>query len=369
MTLPPKLDGEAAPEIEFSGTGASALGLSGSLAGTSRGSAAADSSALAAGRALAVELGGTVASITITGTSGSTSTTVTGVGTFTLSWSTDDEGRLRLTSPEDPDFRVVSRDVTERAAAIDLGFLGTDLTVTGSGNEIEIASTLTDPDDATVDGSRSVSRIGNALSLAGPIPEDLIVVMRGDPTDKRALVGRFPENVTRVPPEAPDVEIRVTGTGSIEIFDQDTGVSLAHRSFDEGDVIEYQDLRFSIAGRPVVGDLFRVSKDTSRTGDARNALLLAGLRNTGLLGANSASFEDAYLEATSKLATASQAAGLGATSAERAASDLQSAHEGKTGVNLDEEAADLIRFQQAYQAAAQVVMAARDMFQTILRTF
>jgi len=369
MTLPPKLDGEAAPEIEFSGTGASALGLSGSLAGTSRGSAAADSSALAAGRALAVELGGTVASITITGTSGSTSTTVTGVGTFTLSWSTDDEGRLRLTSPEDPDFRVVSRDVTERAAAIDLGFLGTDLTVTGSGNEIEIASTLTDPDDATVDGSRSVSRIGNALSLAGPIPEDLIVVMRGDPTDKRALVGRFPENVTRVPPEAPDVEIRVTGTGSIEIFDQDTGVSLAHRSFAEGDVIEYQDLRFSIAGRPVVGDLFRVSKDTSRTGDARNALLLAGLRNTGLLGANSASFEDAYLEATSKLATASQAAGLGATSAERAASDLQSAHEGKTGVNLDEEAADLIRFQQAYQAAAQVVMAARDMFQTILRTF
>ena len=331
-------------------------------------SATADSTALWDGRDLAVELGGTVTAITVYGASGSDTKTVGGT-TFNLSWSTDSEGRLRLTSLEDPELRIVSRDVTERAAAIDLGFLGTDLTVTGSGTQIEIASTIAEAADTAVDGSKSISRIGGALSLSGPIPEDLIVFMRGDPTDKRALVGRFPQDMTRVSPKAPDIAVHVTGSGTVEIFDRASGVSLAHRSFAEGDVIEYQELRFTLAGRPEIGDVFFLSNDTTRTGDARNALLIAGLRTTGLLGAGSPSFQDAYLEATSKLATASQAASLGATSAERAASDLQSAHEGKTGVNLDDEAADLIRFQQAYQAAAQVVMAARDMFQTILKTF
>jgi flagellar hook-associated protein 1 FlgK len=58
-----------------------------------------------------------------------------------------------------------------------------------------------------------------------------------------------------------------------------------------------------------------------------------------------------------------------ATSAKTSASDLKSAYEAKTGVNLDTEASDLIRFQQAYQAAAQVVASARQMFETILRSF
>ena len=58
-----------------------------------------------------------------------------------------------------------------------------------------------------------------------------------------------------------------------------------------------------------------------------------------------------------------------AAGAAKQASDLKSAFEAKTGVNLDTEASDLIRYQQAYSAAAQVVMAARDMFSTILKSF
>jgi flagellar hook-associated protein 1 FlgK len=58
-----------------------------------------------------------------------------------------------------------------------------------------------------------------------------------------------------------------------------------------------------------------------------------------------------------------------ASSSKQQASDLQSAYEAKTGVNLDREASDLIRYQQAYQAAAQVVSTARDLFQTILKIF
>ena len=41
--------------------------------------------------------------------------------------------------------------------------------------------------------------------------------------------------------------------------------------------------------------------------------------------------------------------------------------DGITGVNLEEEAANLIRYQQAYQAAAQIITTANDVFDTLLR--
>ena len=43
--------------------------------------------------------------------------------------------------------------------------------------------------------------------------------------------------------------------------------------------------------------------------------------------------------------------------------------EAVSGVNLDEEAANLIRFQQAYQAASQVVLTSRTIFDTLLGAF
>ena len=58
-----------------------------------------------------------------------------------------------------------------------------------------------------------------------------------------------------------------------------------------------------------------------------------------------------------------------ADSAKQSMNDLKSAYSAKTGVSLDQEASDLIKFQQAYQASAQIISAARDMFQTLLHTF
>ena len=46
---------------------------------------------------------------------------------------------------------------------------------------------------------------------------------------------------------------------------------------------------------------------------------------------------------------------------------LQENREAAVGVNLDEEAADLIRFQQAYQAAAQVIQISQRMFDTLIQ--
>ena len=69
------------------------------------------------------------------------------------------------------------------------------------------------------------------------------------------------------------------------------------------------------------------------------------------------------------MGTQISAAKMSADSAKQSMNDLQSAYAAKTGVNLDQEASDLIKFQQAYQASAQIIAAARDMFQTLLHSF
>jgi flagellar hook-associated protein 1 FlgK len=47
--------------------------------------------------------------------------------------------------------------------------------------------------------------------------------------------------------------------------------------------------------------------------------------------------------------------------------DTTSARDGVQGVNLDEEAANMMRFQQAYQATAQVIKATQTLFDTLLQ--
>ena len=125
--------------------------------------------------------------------------------------------------------------------------------------------------------------------------------------------------------------------------------------------------RLNTASR--AGDEFSVVRDQVRELDNRNALLLSGLRDALLLDRYGGSFQDAYALAAAEFGANAESAVITTNSSKQAASELRSVLEGKTGVNLDSEAADLIRFQQAYQAAAQVVSVARDMFQTILKTF
>ncbi len=364
LFMPKHLAADGGPSVTFSGADAADLGLTGTLTVTLSAAGAADPNAVAAGRDVAINLGGSIETIDLTGRSGSYTSSTSGA---TVTWSTDADGKMRLRST-DTSMRIVARTAAERTAAADLGFRGADLTVERVGAELRITSTVTDATQTKVDASKSVSRVGGAVTMTGAAPEDLLVLMRSDGT-KRDIVGRFPADIRRVDPEAPDFDVTVISGDRVEIFDRATGVSLAHRSFKDGEPIEYQGVRFRLSGVPQTGDTFAVVKDTTRTGDSRNALLLAGLRLKDAFGPNSGSFQDAYLAAAAKIGSSGQVANLAATSAARAASDLKASYEGKTGVNLDDEAADLIRFQQAYQAAAQVVMAAREMFSTILKTF
>lgn len=127
--------------------------------------------------------------------------------------------------------------------------------------------------------------------------------------------------------------------------------------------------KLDAANNPVVdalGNPVYVTVNGPMPGDNRNALLLAGLKDKmGMLGGR-ASFSDAYGQIVSGVGTLTRAGQLSSSAQETLLNQAKGARESLAGVNLDEEAANLIKFQQAYQAAAQSVAIARSTFDTLI---
>jgi len=80
----------------------------------------------------------------------------------------------------------------------------------------------------------------------------------------------------------------------------------------------------------------------------------------------SATVNDAYGQIVSSVGTLTNAAALSSSAQQTLLNQTKGAREGLAGVNLDEEAANLIKFQQAYQASAQSISVARSLFDTLI---
>ncbi len=102
-------------------------------------------------------------------------------------------------------------------------------------------------------------------------------------------------------------------------------------------------------------------------GDNRNMLSLIALRETNNLKDGTKSVYDIYNNAVSQVAVDTRSARANADTELSLLQSVTDRRDGLTGVNLEEEAANLIRYQQAYQAAAQIITTANDVFDTLLR--
>ena len=122
----------------------------------------------------------------------------------------------------------------------------------------------------------------------------------------------------------------------------------------------------TISGEAWVGDVFYVDNNTSGTGDNRNALELAELQLKGIMVGGNATFHEAYSEIVTSVGNRTQQAEINYRAQEALLAQSTEMREEISGVNLDEEAANLLRYQQAYSAAAQVIAAADQVFQTLL---
>lgn len=102
-------------------------------------------------------------------------------------------------------------------------------------------------------------------------------------------------------------------------------------------------------------------------GDNRNMLSLIDLRDSDALKDGTQSLYDIYNNAVAQVGVDTRSAQANAETESHLLNSVTDRRAGITGVNLEEEAANLIRYQQAYQAAAQIVTSANDMFDTLIR--
>lgn len=125
--------------------------------------------------------------------------------------------------------------------------------------------------------------------------------------------------------------------------------------------------QFTLAGAPAAGDEFSVAQNAGGSSDNRNALALAGLSLTKIIGTLNVS--DAYGQMVSDVGAKTASAKNNRDAANTLMTQAQANRDSVSAVNLDEEAANLIKFQQAYQASAQVIAAARTLFDSLLAAF
>lgn len=122
----------------------------------------------------------------------------------------------------------------------------------------------------------------------------------------------------------------------------------------------------SISGSPSGRDTFLVNYNTNGFADNRNAVAMSALQNSTTLQGGSVTLQGAVANLVNQVANLSQETSINRDAAETVLAQVQQARAEVSGVNLDEEAAKLIEFENSYNASAQLITVARNIFDTLL---
>lgn len=137
-------------------------------------------------------------------------------------------------------------------------------------------------------------------------------------------------------------------------------------TYTAGQTISANGWSFVLDGAPKVGDSFNISPTPAGSSDNTNALLLAKVEDAKTFNAGTVTLNGALGGLTTLVGSAARAADYSLQAQQVITDQAQASRDSVSGVNLDEEAADMLRLQQAYQAASQLISTADTMFQTIL---
>ena len=121
-----------------------------------------------------------------------------------------------------------------------------------------------------------------------------------------------------------------------------------------------------ITGTPAAGDTFTVASNAGASGDNTNALALAAGQNTGVLSGGTISVTGAASALVTSLGSQAQQINTAQTAQTAINTQASTAVQSVSGVNLDEEAANLLKWQNAYQAAAQALTIGNSLFTTLI---
>ncbi|HKE97234.1 MAG TPA: flagellar hook-associated protein FlgK [Povalibacter sp.] len=137
-------------------------------------------------------------------------------------------------------------------------------------------------------------------------------------------------------------------------------------TYTPGANIDVNGWRVQINGTPAAGDSFSMRDNVGGTGDNRNALKLADVLNQPVLNRGTASLSGAVGQFVGDIGVKTNQAQVSSAAQKVVFDESVESLQSVSGVNLDEEAANLVRYQQAYMAAAQMIRVADTIFQSVL---
>ena len=136
--------------------------------------------------------------------------------------------------------------------------------------------------------------------------------------------------------------------------------------YEAGASYNFGGVTIGFTGTPAHADTFSISKNAGAAGDNRNMRALANLQTANTMDGGKTSFQGAYAEMVSFVGNKTREVEVNAKAGASLLRQAHNAQQSVSGVNLDEEAANLLKYQQAYQAAGKVMQMASTLFDTLL---
>src|SRR5450830_66818 len=169
----------------------------------------------------------------------------------------------------------------------------------------------------------------------------------------------LPATFTLAPNSQP---VTVTSGGTSTTFAAGTPIT-----YTSGATISVGSLSFMISGTPANGDKFTITPNsTNGPGNNTNGLLLAGLQSQGTVNNSKISYSSAFGQLVNTVGNKARELKVTGAAETKVLDMATAAIQSESGVNLDEEATNLMRYQQAYQAAGKMMQIASQLFSVLL---
>ena len=131
----------------------------------------------------------------------------------------------------------------------------------------------------------------------------------------------------------------------------------------------YLGIQASITGQPQTGDTFTLDFNLNAASDNRNALNMVNLARSNTIAGGTESYSESYASLVEVIGIDASSSKINRDASEQVLEQTEALRNSVSGVNLDEEAADLIRYEQMFSANAQVISVARDLFDRLISSF
>ena len=207
-----------------------------------------------------------------------------------------------------------------------------------------------------------------AVYIEGSASDEYVVLVSGAGSFTASASYSASQQDVKQSLRAQPFDVAFTAGDAYTITDRASGSVVATRAFDAAvfpPSIEYRGVTLTFTSPPALGDKFGVDGNSDGMGNNEGMLRMIGLATAQAMPGGK-TFAEAYVEQISAVGNISQQALVSKDALTVVYDQALEARDGISGVSLDEEAANLIRFQQAYQASAKVMQTASTLFDAIL---